>query len=46
VTWPINNDTETVTRDFHPPFFKVDREDDYRRAWEAFEQRISKGEKS
>lgn len=40
VTWPINNNTESVTREFHPPFFKVDREEDYRRAWEAFEQRI------
>ena len=39
VTWPINDGKETCTRDFHPPFFKVDREEDYRRAWEAFASR-------
>ena len=36
VSWPIDNGNATVTRTFHPPFTRVDREDDYRRAWAAF----------
>ena len=46
VTWPINDGKETITRDFHPPFFKVDREEDYRRAWEAFASRYAELELS
>jgi hypothetical protein len=37
--WPIDNGNATVTRTFHLPFTKVDREDDYRRAWAAFTAR-------
>jgi len=37
VSWPVDNGNATVTKTFHPPFSKVDREDDYRRAWAAFE---------
>jgi hypothetical protein len=41
VSWRIDNGNATVTRTFHPPFTRVDREDDYRRAWDAFAQRLS-----
>jgi hypothetical protein len=40
VSWPVDNGNATVTKTFHPPFTKVDREDDYRRAWAAFEARL------
>ncbi|WP_051340452.1 hypothetical protein [Azospirillum halopraeferens] len=40
VSWPVDNGNATVTKTFHPPFTKVDREDDYRRAWAAFEARF------
>jgi len=36
-TWEIDNGLATVTKTFHPPFTPVDREEDYRRAWAAFE---------
>lgn len=36
-TWPIDNGLATVTKTFHPPFTRVDREEDYRKAWEFFE---------
>jgi hypothetical protein len=41
VSWPIDNGNATVTRTFHPPFTKVDREDDYRRAWASFTARLN-----
>lgn len=41
VTWPIDNGRSTVTRVFHPPFTPVDREDDYRVAYEVFSQRLN-----
>jgi hypothetical protein len=37
-TWPIDNGLATVTKTFHPPFTRVDREEDYRKAWEFFEK--------
>ena len=40
VSWPVDNGNATVTKTFHPPFTRVDREDDYRRAWAAFEKRL------
>lgn len=39
-TWEIDNGLSTVTKTFHPPFTKVDREEDYRRAWAFFQQTI------
>lgn len=35
-TWPIDNGLTTTTKTFHPPFTRVDREEDYRKAWEFF----------
>ncbi|WP_052710045.1 hypothetical protein [Azospirillum thiophilum] len=40
VSWPVDNGNATVTKIFHPPFTRVDREDDYRRAWAAFAARF------
>lgn len=39
VTWPIDNGRQIVTRTFHPPFTPVDREEDYRVAYEFFKGR-------
>jgi hypothetical protein len=36
VSWRVDNGLATVTKTFHPPFTRVDREEDYRRAWAAF----------
>lgn len=39
VSWPIDNGRQTVTRTFYPPFTTVDREEDYRVAYEFFRGR-------
>lgn len=39
-TWDIDNGLTQVTKTFHPPFTRVDRESDYRQAWEAFTSQI------
>ena len=39
VSWEIDDGLQTVTKTFYPPFTKVDREEDYRRAWEEFSRR-------
>jgi hypothetical protein len=39
VNWQINDGSETVTKTFYPPFTKVDREEDYRVAYEVFQNR-------
>ncbi len=41
VSWEIDDGLQTVTKTFYPPFTKVDREEDYRRAWLEFERRYS-----
>ncbi len=35
-TWDIDNALTQVTKTFHPPFTRVDRESDYRQAWTRF----------
>ena len=39
VSWEIDDGLQNVTKTFYPPFTKVDREEDYRRAWEEFSRR-------
>jgi hypothetical protein len=44
VSWEIDDGLQTVTKTFYPPFTKVDREEDYRRAWEEFSRRYANPE--
>jgi hypothetical protein len=44
VSWDIDDGLQTVTKTFYPPFTKVDREEDYRRAWAEFEKRYGENE--
>ncbi len=41
VSWEIDDGLQTLSKTFYPPFTKVDREEDYRRAWEEFSRRYS-----
>jgi len=41
ITYPINNNTETLTKTFYPPFTLVDREAEYTTAWAVFESRAA-----
>ena len=41
VSWKIDNGRSVVTRTFHPPFTRVEREEDYRRTWTAFAARFA-----
>lgn len=36
ISWQIDNGNEEVEKTFYPPFTKVDREEDYRRVYEAW----------
>ena len=36
-TWDIDNGLTQVTKTFHPPFTRVDRESDYRQAWKRLQ---------
>lgn len=40
VSWEIDNGLQTVSKTFVPPFSKVDRIEDYRRAWQHFSERF------
>ena len=42
VTWPIENGRGQVIRIFHLPFTSVDREEDYRVAYEVFSQQLGR----
>jgi hypothetical protein len=42
VSWEIDDGLQTVTKTFYPPFTKVDREEEYRRAWEEFSRRYAR----
>jgi hypothetical protein len=40
ITWPTDGGTATEAQTFYPPFQRVDREDDYARAYQEFEKRL------
>ena len=40
ITWDLDKGKQQVTKTFYPPFFKVDREEDYLIAYEHFTQRL------
>lgn len=40
VTWQIDDGRQTVTKTYYPPFEKVDREADYRLAFDVFGKRF------
>jgi hypothetical protein len=44
VSWEIDDCLQTATKTFYSPFTKVDREEDYRRAWAEFEKRYGEKE--
>jgi len=39
VEWSIDDGRQTVSKTYHPPFRKVDREGDYERAYDIFQKR-------
>ncbi len=40
VSWPCNGGQDTTSQTFYPPFVKVDREEDYARAYDEFKRRL------
>jgi hypothetical protein len=40
VSWMVDDGLAPVTKIFHPPFSRVDREEDYRRAWASLAARF------
>jgi len=43
VSWTVDNGRKAVSRTFYPPFTRVNREDDYARAYEVLESRCRGG---
>lgn len=40
VKWKLESGTQEINREFFPPFFKVDRIEDYRIAYDVFSERL------
>jgi hypothetical protein len=40
VSWQIDNDNQTITKTFYPPFKHVDRIEDYKTAYRVFSERL------